>query len=69
MQLNFIIIIRGIELIDYKWEYQIIEKEASEFQKLLNQWRHLFEFEILWMNFIDGKYRALFKRKKRTMRD
>ena len=47
-----------------EWEYKIIEKVPSEFQKLLNQWKHVFEFEILWINFIDEKYRALIKRKK-----
>ena len=50
-------------------EYLIIEKYKSEFQKLLNQWKHQFEFEIIWMSMrttkeslLDTVYYALIKR-------
>ena len=45
-------------------DYFIIEKEKSEFQKLLNQWKHSFKFEVIWMyyNRVENKYHALIKR-------
>ena len=52
-------------------EYFIIEKTKSEFQKLLNQWKHQYDFEILWMDVIYSEdliktiYYALIKRKKK----
>lgn len=52
-------------------EYFLIEKTKSEFQKLLNQWKHEYNFEILWMDvntsegLINGFYYALIKRIKR----
>ena len=47
-------------------DYCIVEKEKSEFQKLLNQWKHQFDIEIIWMDYLsDNKYRALIKRKER----
>lgn len=47
--------------------YIIVEKQNSEFAKVLNQWKHVFDFEIVWMCF-DNKahiYRALIKRWKK----
>ena len=52
-------------------EYFIKEKTKSEFQKLLNQWKHQYDFEILWMdvNYSEGLmesvYYALIKRKNK----
>ncbi len=45
-------------------EYIIIEKEKSEFQKLLNQWKHQFSFEIIWITYNTHKniYHALIKK-------
>lgn len=31
-------------------EYIVVEKSLSEFQKLLNQWKHIYNFIILGMN-------------------
>lgn len=47
-------------------EYIILEKGKKEFQMVLNQWKHEYRFEILWMDF-DGlsTYRALIKRWKK----
>ena len=49
-------------------EYIILEKSISNFQKILNQWKHEYSFKILWMDFngkYDGYYRALIKRWKK----
>lgn len=45
------------------YEYIILEKDKKEFQMVLNQWKHKYDFEFLWMDF-DGlsTYRALIKR-------
>lgn len=45
-------------------EYFIIEKIGSEFQKLLNQWKHKFNFEIIWIGYSteNKRYHALIKR-------
>ena len=49
-------------------EYIILEKEKKEFQMVLNQWKHKYDFEILWMEYngqFDSYYRALIKRWER----
>lgn len=48
-------------------EYIILEKEKSEFQKVLNQWKHQFKFKIIWIsyNMITKQYHALIKRKEK----
>lgn len=48
-------------------EYLIVEKTKSEFQKLLNQWKHNYNIEILWMSYSEdiGRFRALIKREVR----
>ena len=47
-------------------EYMIIEKDKSNFQKILNQWKHEFEFEIIWMEHGKELYRALIRRWKKN---
>lgn len=39
---------------DPQWEYKFVEKEACEFQKLLNQWKHEFEISIIHIGFEIG---------------
>ncbi|MHA1382032.1 MAG: hypothetical protein ACTSRG_26980 [Candidatus Helarchaeota archaeon] len=50
-------------------EYIILEKSKSDFQKALNQWSHLYELEIIWMELSDHSdgllFRALIKRWKK----
>ena len=48
-------------------EARFLEKYKPEFQKLLNQWKHKYDFDILWMTMErkqDGDvwYHALIKR-------
>lgn len=49
-------------------EYIILEKTKSEFQKVLNQWKHKYFVDILWMTvnysegLMDAFYYALIKR-------
>jgi len=43
-------------------KYIIIDEQKSDFQKVLNQWKHDYEIEIIWMNYQDNYYRALIKR-------
>ena len=48
-------------------DYILIEKSKKEFQMVLNQWKHKYDFEIIWMAFrLDsggaGIYNALIKR-------
>lgn len=47
-------------------DYLIVEKERNEFQKLLNQWKHQYRFDIIWMyyNKVENKYHALIGREK-----
>jgi len=47
-------------------EYIIIEKSKQNFQKLLNQWKHNYIIEIIWINYdnIENLYRALILRRK-----
>jgi len=51
-------------------EYIILEKNHTNFQKALNQWRHLYELEIIWMELSDHSdgllFRALIKRWKKS---
>ena len=52
-------------------EYLMIVKVKSEFQKMLNQWKHQYNFEILWMSanksgeLLETYYHALIKRWKK----
>jgi len=48
-------------------DYKIIEKNKKEFQMVLNQWKHKFDIEILWMSYsiTNDKYYALVKRNER----
>ena len=48
-------------------DYFIIEKEKSEFQKLLNQWKHIYDFSIMFMEYdsVNNVYRALIKRRSK----
>lgn len=50
-------------------DYIIVEKERNEFQKLLNQWKHNFEFEIVWLYYNEPqlRYHALIKRKSKCL--
>jgi len=47
-------------------EYKIVEKDKTNFQKLLNQWKYSFHIIILWMDLKEIKgdflYCALIKR-------
>ena len=45
-------------------DYFIIERGKREFQKLLDQWKHSFRFEIIWMYYdkVFDRYHALIKR-------
>lgn len=53
-----------------EWNYIIMEKVGSEFQKALNQWKHQFEFKIIWMSvnvsesLMEPVYYALIKRRE-----
>jgi len=47
-------------------EYLIVEKERNEFQKALNQWKHQYKLEIIWVYYdrVFEKYHALIKRER-----
>lgn len=32
-------------------DFRIVHKEGSELQKLLNQWRHLYELKIIFITY------------------
>ena len=48
-------------------EFKIITKEESEFQKLLNQWKHKYDFEIIWIVYSNDlhKFKALISREEK----
>ena len=45
-------------------DYIIVEKERTEFQKLLNQWEHQYKLDIVWLYYNESqlRYHALIKR-------
>ena len=49
-----------------KGEYILIVKEKKDFQKALNQWKHLYAFTILWTHYdtTTNFYHALILRYK-----
>ena len=44
-------------------EYKLIEKNRIEFQKVLNQWKHIGTVKVIWMEYSENiqRYRALIK--------
>lgn len=52
---------------DKKEKYLIIRKNKTDFQKILNQWKRIFDFEIMWMSYdtTTETYHALIKREVR----
>ena len=40
-----------MEAIDFRhWEFKIVEGDASDVQKTLNQWRHTYFLKVLQIN-------------------
>ncbi len=35
---------------DSRWEFKILQLKAMELQKILNQWKHIYIFEIISTN-------------------
>ena len=58
---------RGEERIMKDEEYIILEKSKKEFQMVLNQWKHGYHFEILWMDH-DPEYNCYMALVKRCVK-
>ena len=50
-------------------DYKVVKKSSTEFQKLLNQWKHSYNVEILSVKYDfanDQVFALLMRREKRT---
>lgn len=48
-------------------EYILVKKSKSELQKVLNQWKHIYDFSVLWIHYdtTTDDYHALILRQEK----